>query len=69
MENSGSSNNGRSGDGDRRDEQVLGELDLIAPIPSKPALFDPGTKTFRGFVTFTIELLDDTGNAASEGTI
>jgi type IV pilus assembly protein PilM len=53
-----------SSSGDRRSETALGNLDEIAPIPPEPPVFEPGSTYYRGFVTFTIEILDPAQNTA-----
>ncbi len=69
-ESSGTGRTERSGDR-RRKEQMLGELGSLAPIPLEPSLFEPGSTYYRGYVTFTIEIIDQSktgGNASGEGS-
>lgn len=59
---------GGSGGDDRRGETALGALEEIAPIPPEPAVFEPGSTFYRGFVTFTVEILDpETTSMEGEG--
>ena len=58
----GSNTSGRGGGANR---EKLGELDRIAPLPGRPALFKTGQTYYRGEVTFRIEILDP--NAQNDG--
>ncbi|HAW95885.1 MAG: hypothetical protein CMJ33_00560 [Phycisphaerae bacterium] len=56
---------GTSGRGGGANREKLGELDRIAPLPGRPALFETGQTYYRGEVTFRIEILDP--NAQNDG--
>lgn len=65
---SDNSRDGRSQGGNRRGEETaLGALEEIAPIPPEPLVFEAGSTFYRGQVTFTIEILDPSDDASTEG--
>ena len=52
-----------------QNERVETDLDRIAPIPTKPALFEEGDKVYRFPIHFTIELIDPTKEMDPASTV